>query len=167
MIRKRQSEKIDAIRINVTEARQSLDDIMMNGEFLNAFIEELKKEVPPFLVKFCVNRAFKMIRQPQGWAIYLYNHKDEGQLLAYWNFGVPEYDFPGIISKNLHGGNLRVKHVHMVIPGYGVRAGFHHDAINPDKFISRAWHRVLNRYTMRVKRVMDKALGGKGNVEVT
>jgi hypothetical protein len=149
---RRPREAIDAIRVSSTKARAALDGVVLGGEFKSYLIEELKKEAPPFLTKFITPKAFTLVRQKEGWALYLHNHKDEGQLLAYWNFGIPH---PFRIPK--------VGEAKMFFPALGIvrTIGKEHEmihpAVDPNNFIYRAWHRVLNRYTMRIKREIEKS----------
>ena len=149
MIR-RPHEVITGIRTSHTRARAALDSIVTSGEFKTMLIEELRKEAPQFLRPFVVDSAFTLVRLKSGWSFILHNHKDEGQLLAYWNFGIPH---PFRIPK--------VGKTHLYFPALGiVREYAIHPAVPPDKFIYRAWHRVLNRYTMQIKRSIERSFRG-------
>ncbi|MFA5037183.1 MAG: hypothetical protein WC479_08420 [Candidatus Izemoplasmatales bacterium] len=144
---RRPSEVITGIRTSHTKARASLDSMVTSGEFMSALIDELRKEAPSFLTKFITPRAFTIVRLKDGWSLLLHNHKDEGQLLAYWNFGIPHpFRIPKVGNKKLFFPALGI-----------VRENAVHPAVAPDKFIYRAWHRVLNRYTMRIKREIERS----------
>ena len=149
-MRKRPDEVITGIRVSSTIARQSLDRVMVSDEFMYALISELKKEAPDFLSPFVNTRAFTMVRLRSGWSLLLHNKKDEGQLLAYWNFGIPHpFRIPKVGVATLVFPELEI------FRSYAV-----HPAVPPDKFISRAWHRVINRYTMRIKRDIENSFRG-------
>lgn len=144
---RRPKEVITGIRTSYTRARASLDDMVLSGEFKSALILELKKEAPEFLIPFVVDRAFTMVRLKDGWSLLLHNHKDEGQLLAYWNFGIPHpFRVPKVGKTKLFFPQLGIVREHAI-----------HPAVPPNKFINRAWHRVLNRYTMRIKREIERS----------
>jgi hypothetical protein len=148
---RRPKDVIDGIMVAHTKARAALDEIITSGEFMAMLIDELRKEAPPFLSKFVVPRAFTLSRlaagKDIGWRLELHNHKDEGQLLAYWNFGIPHpFRIPKVGDKKLYFPALGIVREHAI-----------HPAVPPDKFIYRAWHRVLNRYTMRIKREIERS----------
>jgi hypothetical protein len=146
-MQKRPREVITGIRTSHTRARAALDNVITSGEFKSMLSEELKKEAPQFLRPFVVDSAFTLVRLKDGWSLLLHNHKDEGQLLAYWNFGIPH---PFRVPK--------VGKAHLYFPALGiVREYAMHPAVPPNKFIYRAWHRVLNRYTMRIKREIERS----------
>ena len=148
---KRPKDVIDGIMVSHTKARAALDEIVTSGEFMSMLIMELRKEAPPFLSKFVVEKAFTLTRMSEpnvGWRLELHNHQDEGQLLAYWNFGIPHpFKIPKVGKKMLY------------FPALGIvrTTEITHPAVPPDKFIYRAWHRVINRYTMRIKREIERS----------
>jgi hypothetical protein len=146
----RPKDVIDGIMAAHTKARGAIDEIVTSGEFMSMLIQELRREAPPFLAKFVTQRAFTLTRMSSpnmGWRLELHNHKDEGQLLAYWNFGIPHpFRIPKVGKAKLYFPALGIVREHAV-----------HPAVPPDKFIYRAWHRVLNRYTMRIKREIERS----------
>jgi len=144
-------EFIAGLRVTHTKARAAVDEIMMSGEFKTALLIEIRKDCPPFLSHLVTNAAFNMIRLKEGWSLLLYNKIDPGKILAIWNFGIPhDYRIPKVGNVTMYMGEK-----------IGFKEHAIHKAKAPNRFISRAWHRTINRYTMRIKREIEYAIRGK------
>jgi hypothetical protein len=150
-----------------SRARGAIDDIVQSGEFMNSFLAELRKEAPGRLAKLIDGNCFFLTREKNGYELHLKNKDFPGKILAIFSLGTPaEYPIPKLGSgqKLISMPNVvdKVSGVQGIVRYSPSKDGeaVMHPRIIPDKFIYRAWHRTLNKYTMRVKRAIEQGFRG-------